>query len=42
MVHPDHLSRYYPGEALQAMEQAHADTGNSTVGSTIEGHWRHA
>jgi hypothetical protein len=35
MAHPDHLSRHYLGEALQAMEQAHADNRDSGVGLHI-------
>ena len=35
MAHPDHLSRHYLGEALQAMEQAHADNRDSEVGLHI-------
>ena len=35
MAHPDHLSRYYLGEALQAMEQAYADNKDTGVGHHI-------
>ena len=35
MAQPDHLSRHYLGEALQAMEQAHAGNRDTGVGLHI-------
>jgi len=35
MAHSDQLTKYYLGEALQAMEQAHANNMDNNVGPHI-------